>query len=103
MHYAPEGSPRGWAFPVLIVVLFLLGMLDAKAIEPDKQQHFAAGMMISGITAAATDSKWKGFLAGCAAGVLKEEYDKRHAWHDPSSKDALATCLGAAVSFTVRF
>lgn len=64
---------------------------------PDKTKHLIAGASIGLAAGALTDSWAVGAAAGCAVGVLKEINDMRSPGHTPSYKDALVTCVGAAV------
>lgn len=62
---------------------------------PDKVEHFAAGMLISGYTGAHTESPMKGFLWGAGFGLAKEALDST-GLGTCSLQDFLATTAGAA-------
>lgn len=66
--------------------------------DPDKLYHLGAGLVIGAGVTAYTRSATAGALAGCAAGVAKELYDASQPQrHNATEKDAIATCLGAAI------
>ena len=66
--------------------------------DPDKVYHIGAGLVIGAGVTAYTKSAAAGALAGCAVGVAKELYDAgQPARHSATEKDAIATCLGAAI------
>lgn len=63
----------------------------------DKTKHVIAGALIAAPVSMLTDSWRAGAASGCAVGVLKEINDMRTTNHTPSYKDAVVTCVGAAV------
>ena len=95
----------------LLPVLLCLPLSSAPLVPVDKQLHFAAGMIVGGLTAEyAHRQGWKhprvwGVGAACAVGILKEVYDKQHPKsHTVDANDALATGLGGlVVSYSWRF
>lgn len=66
----------------------------------DKLMHFAAGFAVSVLPALISPTL--GLAAACAAGWLKEEYDRKrpHA-HTRDGWDCAATCAGALPSLAV--
>jgi uncharacterized protein YfiM (DUF2279 family) len=64
---------------------------------PDKTKHLIVGASIGLAAGALSDSWAAGAAAGCAVGVAKEINDMRSPGHTPSYKDAVVTCLGAAI------
>jgi uncharacterized protein YfiM (DUF2279 family) len=56
----------------------------------DKKLHFAAGALVAGAVVGGTRHRGYGTAAGCAAGLGKELIDPVF-----SSKDLIATCIGA--------
>ena len=106
-HYAEANAtqkPRvpTWLKLAALVALIGLasGVTEARADEwtgPDKVKHIAAGALIAAPVSMLTDSWRAGAAAGCAVGVLKEINDMRSQGHTPSYKDAVVTCVGAAV------
>jgi len=95
----------------LFLLLFYLPLSSAPLVPVDKQLHFAAGVIVSGLTieiAKRNGSKhpklW-GVGAACAVGLLKEAYDKQHPKkHSCEAMDAFATGLGGlTVTYVWRF
>ena len=64
---------------------------------PDKVLHLQAGALIAAPVSAATGSWRTGAAVGCAVGIAKEFNDMRSPGHTPSYRDAVVTCLGAAI------
>jgi hypothetical protein len=95
----------------LFLLLFYLPLASAPLVPVDKQLHFAAGMIVSGVTMEiAKRNGWKhpklwGVGAAVGVGLLKEVYDKQHPKTNTCDPmDALATGLGGlTVSYTWRF
>lgn len=94
----------------IALVLLVIPVASFAEIESDKVYHVIAGGIGGVVGALAADtmgyspkqSKWAGFLTGCAVGVAKEVYDKNNGGV-ADAKDALATCLGSTLSFTINF
>jgi len=64
----------------------------------DKKLHVGAGMGIAVVGLVVTRNPHEAFIAGVAAGAVKEFYDMRHLdKHTPSWKDFAVTAGGALV------
>ena len=92
----------GFCFGAILVLIFVLPPSKACAQERytdmDKQLHIGAGLVIGAGVTAYTKSAAAGALAGCAVGIAKEAYDASQPQrHSATEKDAIATCLGAAI------
>ncbi len=109
-HYAAANAPQKPRVPTWLKVAAIVacigigGALTAPKAHaadawtgPDKTKHLAAGLIIAAPVSMLTDSWRAGAAAGCAVGVAKEINDMRSPGHTPSYKDAVVTCLGAAV------
>lgn len=89
---------------LLVVVTAIALLAPSKACaqerytDPDKAMHIGAGFVIGAGVTAYTKSAAAGALAGCAVGIAKEAYDaSQPSRHSATEKDAIATCLGAAI------
>jgi uncharacterized protein YfiM (DUF2279 family) len=106
-HYAQANAPTKPRVPTWLKVAAIAaciglagGVTEARAdawTGPDKTKHLAAGLIIAAPVSMLTDSWRAGAAAGCAVGVAKELQDMRSPGHTPSYKDAVVTCLGAAI------
>ena len=106
-HYDQANAPQKPRVPTwlkLAALVALIGLAggatDARAESwtgPDKRMHLAAGALVAAPVSMLTDSLGAGAAAGCAVGVLKEINDMRSPGHTPSYRDAVVTCVGAAV------
>lgn len=94
----------------LIAIFLLFAGLSAKACQPDKTKHLAAGALISASTQIVvyelTGNKKKaqliGFSAALAAGIAKEIYDSTGRG-TPEMADVGATVLGASITIPIRW
>lgn len=97
------GWYTGAAMAVILVAVCLLFLSQSvcaqeRYTDPDKVMHLGAGFVIGAGVTAYTKSATAGALAGCAVGIAKEAYDaSQPARHSATEKDAIATCLGAAI------
>jgi uncharacterized protein YfiM (DUF2279 family) len=82
-------------------IIAMLCLLSATAhadqwTGTDKDKHAIAGLTIAAAVSAASRPAY-GIAAGCAVGMAKEVYDRYTPGHQVSARDAIVTCLGAAV------
>jgi uncharacterized protein YfiM (DUF2279 family) len=106
-HYAAANAQQKSRVPTWLKVAAIVaciglagGLTEARAdtwTTPDKTKHLVAGAAVGLAVGALSDSWTAGAAAGCAVGVAKEINDMRSPGHTPSYKDAIVTCLGAAV------
>jgi VanZ family protein len=106
-HYAQANATQKPRVPTWIKVAAIVaclglagGVTEARAdawTGPDKTKHLVAGLIIAAPVSMLADSWRAGAAAGCAVGVAKELHDMRSPGHTPSYKDAVVTCLGAAI------
>lgn len=81
----------------LVLILLLAFSPQVFAIPPDKQKHLTAGALIGFTVTLGTKKPKYGFMAGCAAGALKEGYDSQgHGTVELT--DFAYTCAGAGLS-----
>lgn len=83
-----------------LIPLLSLASLTACS-EPDKQMHFAAGAVTSGVVTHLTGSPTKGCVAAIGVGVAKELFDSRFGG-TADSRDAIATGAGCAL-WTIKW
>lgn len=77
-------------------LLTSLLLLSACSIPLDKQQHFVAGAVGSGIAYLATDDPRAAWATAAAMGAAKEAYDATGRGQ-VEAEDFLATVAGAAI------
>jgi prepilin signal peptidase PulO-like enzyme (type II secretory pathway) len=90
---------------ILVIVIILICMISySKEIKPapDKQVHFAAGVMITCATDIIADElklpSYTAFLVVSAIAVGKESFDKNFSWED------ISYCyLGFSLGFSIRW
>ena len=81
-----------------IVAFSLLFLVGCSSIPKDKQQHFAAGVISSGIVFKITGDTNKGCATAVGLGAAKEMYDSQHPnKHTVDVNDFIATSLGCLV------
>lgn len=79
----------------ILVITLLVG---CSSIPKDKQQHFAMGVVSSGIVFKFTGDTDKACIAATSVGLGKEVYDANHPkTHQVELNDFLATAAGCLV------
>jgi uncharacterized protein YfiM (DUF2279 family) len=83
------------------IIIALLCLMSATAhadqwTGADKDKHAIAGLTIAAAVSAASKPAY-GIAAGCAVGIAKEAADRYTPGRQASAKDAIVTCMGAAV------
>jgi VanZ family protein len=91
--------------PVTIILLLTLAYFaKGQTIPIDKQKHFAAGVVIGGLSASYYKTKhpfWNAVLFSTVAGVSKEFVDIRIG--TPDVNDALVTVAGGIVGGAIVY